>query len=432
MSGTLDTLAIDAVALDERAREIMRGNDRGTHTVPTARMYPHQWNWDSAFAALGFATFDRERAWAELESLLGAQWPNGLVPHIVYRRDDDDYFPGSEYWGVDRTPPTSGVSQPPVAASLALELYRQEPQAGEARLRALYPRLLAWHRWFHTARAPDGDGVIAVVHPWESGRDNSPDWDSGMAGVVVAPDLAHYTRRDTGHVDAGMRPTQLDYDRYLTIIRFGRECGWDDAKMLAEGPLLVIDPAMTFVLLRADRDLAAIARTLGESAEADALEARAARSAEAAAGLWSEEAGAYLAHDVRSDARVESVCIGAFAAFWAGLGGARLAETLERSLEGVAHALPSADPAGATFDAKRYWRGPVWPQMNYLVSRGLAESGYDALAVRLRDDLTTLIARAGFRECFSPVDGAGSGGSEFTWTAAIWLHWASPTARQDR
>ena len=92
----------------------------------------------------------------------------------------------------------------------------------------------------------------------------------------------------------------------------------------------------------------------------------------------------------------------------------------------------AADPAGATFDAKRYWRGPVWPQMKYLVSRGLAESGYDALAMRLRDDLTTLIARTGFHECFSPVDGAGSGGSDFTWTAAIWLHWASPTARQER
>ena len=30
-------------------------NDRGGYTVPTEGLYPYQWNWDSAFVALGFA-----------------------------------------------------------------------------------------------------------------------------------------------------------------------------------------------------------------------------------------------------------------------------------------------------------------------------------------------------------------------------------------
>ncbi len=40
--------------LDEQARDILRANDRGGYTIPTAGLYPYQWNWDSAFAAWGF------------------------------------------------------------------------------------------------------------------------------------------------------------------------------------------------------------------------------------------------------------------------------------------------------------------------------------------------------------------------------------------
>ena len=57
---------MDFVSLDERARAILRGNDRGGYTVPTAGLYPYQWNWDSAFAGWGFSTFDVNRAWEEI------------------------------------------------------------------------------------------------------------------------------------------------------------------------------------------------------------------------------------------------------------------------------------------------------------------------------------------------------------------------------
>ena len=55
-----------------RAQATLRANDRGGYTVPTARLYPFQWNWDSAFVAMGWATFDIARAWDEIELLLRA------------------------------------------------------------------------------------------------------------------------------------------------------------------------------------------------------------------------------------------------------------------------------------------------------------------------------------------------------------------------
>ena len=46
-----------------QAEEVLRRNDRGGYTVPSARLYPYQWNWDSGFVALGWLTFDEPRAW---------------------------------------------------------------------------------------------------------------------------------------------------------------------------------------------------------------------------------------------------------------------------------------------------------------------------------------------------------------------------------
>ena len=54
------------VDLIEQARAILRANDRGGYTVPTNRLYPFQWNWDSGFVAMGWATFDEPRAFAEI------------------------------------------------------------------------------------------------------------------------------------------------------------------------------------------------------------------------------------------------------------------------------------------------------------------------------------------------------------------------------
>ena len=114
--------------LDERAQNILIKNDRGGFTVPTAGLYPYQWNWDSAFAGWGFSTFDIERAWQELESLFAGQWNNGMVPHILFRSNDPDYFPGPDIWGTEECGPisSSGISQPPVAATFVRAIWEKD------------------------------------------------------------------------------------------------------------------------------------------------------------------------------------------------------------------------------------------------------------------------------------------------------------------
>ena len=412
-------------ALVERAVGILEANDRGGFTIPSPRLYPFQWNWDSAFSALGIATYDRRRAWTELETLFEAQWPCGMVPHIVFRRDDPDYFPGPSVWGTPHRIPTSGLSQPPVAASAALALARAGTPEDLERAAGLFDGMLASHDWFLTERDPDGTGLVAVVHPWESGRDNSPDWDAGMGRVVVAPDLEPYRRRDTTHVAGAQRPTAEQYDRFLTIVKFGREAGWDHRRIHREGPFLAADPGIQFILLRACRDLYALAGLLGRTEARPAIASGIERLEAGARRLWNDAVGGFCARDLRSGEFSPAVTNASMLCFHAGVGDAAQTRSMlahaRRILEKCAFGFPSWDPEHPRFESARYWRGPCWSVMNYMIANGLRAIGELELAGRIASDTLALAGRSGFRECFDPMDGAGLGGDAFSWTAAVHL-----------
>jgi hypothetical protein len=418
--------------LDEAARSILRANDRGGYTVPNGRVYPFQWNWDSAFVALGFDTFDRDRAWTEIDTLFNAQWDDGFLPHIVFWKDDPGYFPGPAVWGTDKQPVTSGITQPPVAATSIRKLWESAKAAGEAeayrhRLNALFPKLLAWHRWFATYRDPDQRGVVVATHPWETGRDNSPEWDAPGEPIDVSG-VGDYVRRDTSHLDSKMRPTKLEYDRYLALVQFGRSTGWDHARIAAENPFRVADVGMSMILLRANRDLAALADELRNPDAAAEIRGWVARAEQGIGWLWNDEVGAWCSRDLLTGRSSGFITSASFLSFYAGLhdaerDGATLAN-FDRIASTVEFVMPSLDPADPGFQMIRYWRGPVWAVVNYMIGTGLAELGDEGRAGRVQADTLELMRRNGFYEAYSPIDGTGSGGDDFSWTAAIWLAWS--------
>ncbi len=416
---------------DTLARGILNANDRGGYTIPTAGLYPYQWNWDSVFVALGFATFDEDRAWREIEALFAAQWPNGMVPHIVFRREDPDYFPGPDVWdaGRDVPWPTSGLSQPPIAATAVRWIFQNSADrtAARDRMAALVPKLAAWHRWWHEARDPAALGIIAISHPWESGRDNLPDWDRPGA-IIDTSRVGSYNRRDTSHVNPHMRPSQADYDRYIALVQFGRERHWDPARIAAENPFWVADVGVTAILMRAERDLAALAAEIGAADTASAAQTRIARMQTGFERLWNEDVGAYCSLDLRADRHAETANAATFLCFYAGAGAperrARLLGLAARWQDRVTYLMPSFDPTHDAFDPLRYWRGPVWAIFNFMIATGLAECGETGLAERLRADTRRLAEIGGFAEYYSAIDGQPAGGNAFSWTAAVWLAWA--------
>src|ERR1700748_3679696 len=126
--------------LRDRAAAVLHGNDAGSWTKASPVLYPHQWSWDSAFIAIGWAHLDIGRAMTELEQLFAAQWATGMVPHIVLRAGrDQPYFPGPEWWDTPVSAPapappvqTTGICQPPVHALALQRIWQLTPPGRQA------------------------------------------------------------------------------------------------------------------------------------------------------------------------------------------------------------------------------------------------------------------------------------------------------------
>jgi hypothetical protein len=404
----------------ERAIAILKENDRGTYAVPTKGLYPFQWNWDSCFTALGQSHYDLDRAWTEIETLFANQWSDGMVPHMVFHEPAPTYFPGPDVWGTRRTPPTSGITQPPIAGFAVAELWRRSGPAFEPRARALLKQLDRWHDWFYRTRDPKREGLAAIIHPWES-RDNSIDWDEAFDRVPT-DGIAPYERNDLKHADPATRPTKAQYDRYLWLVQHFRSLGWDGTRTHDASPFQIIDPGFNAILIRSCLDVADLAHELGETAIAAANRARGEAGLVALETLWSERDGQYLCRDRTTGRLVDSPSIGGLIPVIAPIPAARaaaIARTL-RSIE-TRYLVPSHHPADMRFDLQRYWRGPIWLVCSYMIADGLRHAGEVTLADRIVADSLELIQQSGFAEYYDPATGAPLGGGRFSWTAAMVL-----------
>jgi glycogen debranching enzyme len=399
----------------DAAEAVLAANWTGSSTVPSRRQYPHQWGWDAAYIAIGWSWVDPQRAAAELESLLAGQWDDGRVPHIVFHPDvpEDAYFPGPAFWGG----PTSGLTQPPLHARAALEVARRG--AGTEFLRRVFGRLAAQHAYLASRRDRGGGGLAAIVHPWESGLDNSPAWDAPLAAVrLPAGGVEPYERRDRRHVDASERPSDDDYDRFVHLARAYRDGGYADD---GESEFLVEDPLFNSIWLWSTHALAEIAELIGEDA-GPFREGAAAIHAALLARLWDGER--FRALDLGSGRRLETRTIqGLVPLLDPDLpedAVTRLVAELEsphfRGPAGIGVA--SSDLLAPTFERRRYWRGPVWANLNWLLSRALRGHGRDHAARALQRTTLGLVERSGMREYFDPVTGDGLGAQDFSWTAA--------------
>jgi hypothetical protein len=421
----------DVVALRAEAIRILEKNDRGGYTIPTEGLYPFQWNWDSAFCAMGIATYNADRAWSELEQLYKGQWASGLVPHIIFHREIDSYYPGPDVWGTNHDVATSGVSQPPLTATAALRILQQTTSSGTAsrdgrdRAAALYPKILASHDWWERERDPERTGIVAVLHPWETGADNSPVWDGPLHATPAT--TSKLDRRDITLVDATMRPRQWEYERYIYLVELYRSLGWDGGRMWADAPFKVADVGLNAILMRDERNLRALAEIFGTAAERERLAERAARRQSGFERLWHAEDRAYYSNDLIAGAPIRVASYAGFLPLWGGIDDPRaatLAQELKRWLSLSRYGVPTMAPDDPEFDQKRYWRGPVWAIVNWMLGEGAADHGFGDIAERLRGDTRALIERSGFCEYYDPLTGEGLGGGIFSWTAAAGLAWA--------
>jgi len=362
--------------------EGMRGDTRFAYTRPSPGRYPWQWYWDSCFAAIAWRRFEPARARAELESLLAAQREDGFIGHTIFWDRPVSLGRLPFYNVASRDAFQTETIQPPLLA-WAWRIAVGDP-AGE-------PGILAQADWLTRRRDLDGDGLLWIVQPDESGLDASPKFESVWG------------RRANGRIG------------FPLLVRRNRRLGFDARRIRDRGgPVLCETVVNTLWSLSL--------QALGRPSATPALVDR----------LWDERRGLFLDEAQPGGARPGVLT-------WAALAplalpdlpeeiGRRLVE--EHLLNGrefltpvappsVAVGEPGYEPDGGRGPIRRYWRGPTWINAAWLCWLGLRRLGYLQAAERMANGLIGAVEREGLREYYDPRTGKGMGAKDFAWSALI-------------
>ena len=456
MPVTLPTAIIEQMAPDPsfaptqlaaRAAYLLRGNDLGVMTTAAPLLYPHMWSWDAAFVSIGLAPLSVERAVVELDTLLSAQWANGMIPHIVFANGVDGYFPGPARWATSalaanapRSRHTSGITQPPVHAIAVQRILdharsrgRSTRAVAEAFLDRRWDDLVNWHRWLAEARDQNGHGRVTVYHGWESGMDNSPRWDAAYANVIPGT-VPEYQREDNAIVtDASQRPSDTEYDRYLWLVEEMKSARYDDELLPKVMSFAVEDVFVSAILSVACSVLAEIGEDYKRPhADVRDLYAWADRFRAGVVEMTDERTGAARDYDVRAGRVIATETVAQFAPLLCGGLPHDKERTLLKLLEGprfcghpdLKYALiPSTSPVSRDFRSREYWRGPVWPVMTWLFSWAFARRGWAERSLMLRREGLRQASDGTFAEYYEPFTGEPLGSMQQSWTAAAVLDW---------
>ncbi|HEU4461902.1 MAG TPA: hypothetical protein VFR75_04845 [Solirubrobacterales bacterium] len=371
-----------------------RRGRRFEYTEPSPGRYPWQWYWDSCFAAIVWRRFEPSRGRAELESLLAAQRPDGFVGHTIFWRSKVSLLRLLFYNVAKRDTDQTESIQPPLLA-WAWRIGVGDP--------AEEPRIGRQVDWLARNRDLEGDGLLWIVQPDESGLDASPKfeevWGRRANGRIGFPLLVHRNRR----------------------------LGWDARRIRDAGGPVLCEPLVNTLW---SLSLQALDRPSATPALVDRL--------------WDERRGLFLDEAQPGGLRPQTLT-------WASLAplalpdlpeaiGRRLVEEhLLNQREFLTPVAPPSvavgergyEPGGGHGPIRRYWRGPTWVNSAWLVWLGLRRLGYEAEATQLASGVIGAAAREGLREYYDPRNGKGLGAKDFAWSALV-AELADPDPAADR
>ena len=366
-------------AESHRALELNWVADWG-FTMPNRRKYPWQWLWDSCFHAIAWSALGDTRCRTELESLFSLQLPTGFLPHMGYSADPQRSL---ALW---RSAGRSDITQPPMYGHVLNVL-----AARGFGVEHLYDRATRALRYLFEQRRDPVSGMIRVLHPWESGCDDSPRWDG-------------WDSRPFNERRWNRRKRELV-----------RSLALKDGAAWSNPEFEVASAGFSALVAFNARELARLtggAELLNAAGElSDAIDAR-----------WVEEKRTW------SDVRVRGAGSGASArtldALFAVLVSrdehhvdAAFADLFETGAFWRPHG-----PAGVASDERaykpsRYWRGDAWPQEIYLMMVAARRRGRHEEAQRLAERLVLGCVGSGFSERWDPETGGALGATPQGWAA---------------
>ena len=248
--------------------------------------------------------------------------------------------------------------------------------------------------------------------------------------------MPHFERQDLQHVDdPSERPTDFEYKRYIWLVETMKRAVCDEGVVYESQQFRVKDVLASAILVAANEALLKIAKVVGATEEdREGIRAWTLRGREGQERCWHEDLGLYLDYDVLADELLQARTVAGLAPLVAGGLESVRHKTLVsrlRSAEFLGYPdlyrplPPSTSPEDPGFERRRYWRGPFWPVITWLLWWSLERAGETELAARLRQTALAQISERGFGEYFDPFTGESLGAKDQSWTAAVTLEWLS-------
>jgi glycogen debranching enzyme len=370
------------------------------YTCPATPRYRHQWHWDSCFHAIAWCRYDVARAREELRTVLRGGRSDGFIPHTVFWHNHPRWrrapFYATQRVRGNRHTTTIGPPLLPFAWERVAACSHDEPGFAAEALHALEAHL----DWLDRERDVDGDGLITILLPDESGIDDSPKYDP-----VYGP-YAHY------------KPGY-----FRLVARYGR-LGWSAHAVARAGHDMHVEDVWVNVAYALSlRAMARLAGDDGYARRAQRVEsALLERCLDAGTGLFFDLAGRgerplhvstwsalspllleSLPEDVRRRLVDEHL-------LHPGRYGAAV------GVPSVAMDEPSFKPG---FDVWRTWRGPSWMNVSWLMISPLRDLGYADDAARIARGMADAARRGGLREYYDPRTGQGLAARGFAMSALV-------------
>jgi len=383
------------------------------YTCPSLRTYQHQWFWDSCFHAIVWTYFNPEYAKMELLTLVKKQFDNGLIPHMLYWKRAKgrtaklgDILFKRAWPEKDR----SHITQPPVLAQAVAKVY--EKTMDDEFLNKMIHPLIKFYDWLHDERnlAISGDGLVSIIHPWESGLDASPTWDH----------VHDITRLLNVRIIVW----------YNTIIKKNNEANWDIEQIKEQNDFLVKEIGFNVIYIINLRILANLCKTLGLKKRANEYLTRAETAQKTLVKkCWSkEDLFFYSITSIEDKILPEKTVTGLFPLllnidprkinyliynylinpneFW-----------LPYPIPSVAKSSPKFNPNGGA--TMIIWRGPTWVNTNWYIVKALQYHGFHGLAQYIISKMKVMIEQSGFREQYNPINATAYGAKNFSWSTLI-------------
>lgn len=423
------------------------------NVVRPGDMYPGVWGWDAAFHAIGLAHQTGFRGLEELEVSALGQTELGMIPSILFYDEDQanrDYYPGPNVWEFinEKGLHISGISQPPVYGFALERILEKDPSRAQYtdKIKHIYQVAYRYHEWWYEERDPEGNGLVVTIHPWETGRDNAVEWDVAKNNIRQTQAYKDYefdpsVRLDNKKmdVDPEHRPDDEAYKMFIYLLDVVKTSDYtikdNQGNYRTDLPFCLQDVTINSFLMSSNESLIQLSDQFGTPEQKKQLEIWHEKTRQSFRDLlWNEEAGCFQSRDTLTGKLTKNTNA-SYISMASNLPTKEQALSMSAIIDRweknhkIKFGIPSTSPEHPSFEPERYWRGPTWSIVNYVVVYGFLKQAKRFQCSKLLDQGTHVLMHTldliyqdpDFHEYHNPITGKGCGGKNFGFTSVAFL-----------